>query len=371
MASTFLLPAEDIDHMIPLSTNPVLTEFQKELDGAYWRPDEIKFEKDITQWKTITQEERQLCENAIVEFNIWDNEVSKVYSGTGETFVKDITLPQLSMLYTQIASWEVIHARSYALMGTTLLGAKRMEELMSEKTRPAYITKKAKWFAENIKSRYDGPAVTTGGLQVSMTYNGGNPSLPSSWSDVSTQCVIPGKLSLDKLRDHARQVTVTCAVEGLFFQPKFTGIYWLKKRGLMEAFAHANELISRDEGLHFRLAAAYLKLLGHPLTVKETKTIFMEACELECEGIMEKHPSGLAGFSAESLCQYTRHTCDYLLTLVFEKPTRAYGVENPYSWLVSTAATRQTSFFERTVSEYDSRTIGPQDKLQIIEGDKW
>jgi ribonucleotide reductase beta subunit family protein with ferritin-like domain len=353
MAATFLLPSDDIDHLIPLETIPELAELQKELDGTYWRPDEIKFDKDIADWKGVLSDaERKICENAIVEFNVWDPLVSRVYSGSGDTFVHDVTLPQLLMMYTMIAGWEAIHTRSYAMMGNTLLGAKRMRELMATNV-PGYIQKKAKWFSDNIGSRYEGIKAHI----VGFAKDSGDEAYYN--------------VPRERLRDHARQVTVTAAIEGLFFQPKFTSIYWLKKKGLMPSFAFANELISRDEGLHFRVAAAYLKLLGYPLSVEETKEIFMQACELECEGIVETHPDGLSGLSSESLCQFTRYMCDCLLSLIFEKRTIAYGVDNPFPWMVSMAASRITSFFEKDVSEYDSRTIAPQDALNPIVGQKW
>lgn len=41
------------------------------------------------------------------------------------------------------------------------------------------------------------------------------------------------------------------AVEGIFFSGSFAAIFWLKKRGLMPGLTFSNELISRDEGLHW------------------------------------------------------------------------------------------------------------------------
>jgi ribonucleotide reductase beta subunit family protein with ferritin-like domain len=41
------------------------------------------------------------------------------------------------------------------------------------------------------------------------------------------------------------------AVEGIFFSGSFCAIFWIKKRGLMPGLTFSNELISRDEGLHW------------------------------------------------------------------------------------------------------------------------
>ena len=43
-------------------------------------------------------------------------------------------------------------------------------------------------------------------------------------------------------------------LEGVMFQGAFTCIFWLSKRNLMHGFTFSNELISRDEGLHYMFA---------------------------------------------------------------------------------------------------------------------
>ena len=48
----------------------------------------------------------------------------------------------------------------------------------------------------------------------------------------------------------AERLVAFAAVEGIFFSGSFCSIFWLKKRGLMPGLSFANELISRDEGLH-------------------------------------------------------------------------------------------------------------------------
>jgi ribonucleoside-diphosphate reductase subunit M2 len=342
----FLVPSTSLSQTIFTEDVPELKAIQEELDGTYWRPDEMDFSKDLEHWRTLlTASERQLVENAVLEFNIWDIVVGQVYTGGGSwtlgdnqggdvsSFVDEIKSIQLTSLYAMVAAWEVIHSRTYSLIGMTLLGRERMKFLVTSNL-PTYIQNKAKWYVESMKSNYTG--------------------------EVGTR---------EHIRDHARRVVVNCAVEGLFFQPKFTSIYWLKKKGLMPALAQANELISRDEGLHTRLAAVYYKLLGSPLTPQEITSIFTQAAELECEGVMETHPEDLVGLSKETLCQYVRHSCDFLLTMVNDRPLLAYNVPNPYQWMVSTSVTRQTSFFERRVTEYESR--GKSREKSLVFLDKW
>ena len=337
--SHFLVKSDSIGQVIFTDHIKEIEDMQKYLDGTYWRPDEIKFDKDIEHWRSLSPAMRKVCENAIIEFNVWDNEVSKTYSGGSDedsSFVSDIKLIQLTGLYTMVAGWEVIHSRSYSKMGTILLGEKRMSEIVLEANRPAYIAKKAAWYKENSKSRYVG-----------------EPGTP------------------EHVKDHCRRVLVTCAIEGLFFLPKFASINWIKKKQLLPGFTFANELIARDEGLHARIAGVYARLLGLPVKEKEAKRIFSEAAELECEGVMETHPDGLVGLSKEELCQYVRHSCDFLLTMVYGRPVTVYGVSNPFESMSGIAISRQTNFFEKDVSEYESRTLTTQETLQILNDGDW
>jgi ribonucleoside-diphosphate reductase subunit M2 len=79
------------------------------------------------------------------------------------------------------------------------------------------------------------------------------------------------------------------AVEGIFFSGSFAAIFWLKKRGLLPGLTFANELISRDEGLHTDFACLLFKTLKrrpHPHIVK---SIIMEAVKIEQEFVSGAH----------------------------------------------------------------------------------
>ena len=63
------------------------------------------------------------------------------------------------------------------------------------------------------------------------------------------------------------------AVEGIFFSGSFCSIFWLKKRGLMPGLSFANELISRDEGLHCDFACLLYSQLKHKLPLRSLQGI--------------------------------------------------------------------------------------------------
>ena len=77
------------------------------------------------------------------------------------------------------------------------------------------------------------------------------------------------------------RVIAFAAVEGIFFSGSFCSIFWLKKRGLMPGSVFANELISRDEGLHTEFAVLMYSMLKDKPSKDTILEIVKEAVELE------------------------------------------------------------------------------------------
>jgi len=65
----------------------------------------------------------------------------------------------------------------------------------------------------------------------------------------------------------AERLVAFAAVEGIFFSGSFCAIFWLKKSGKMPGLSLANELISRDEGMHRDFAILLYSKLLEPLSV--------------------------------------------------------------------------------------------------------
>jgi ribonucleotide reductase beta subunit family protein with ferritin-like domain len=86
------------------------------------------------------------------------------------------------------------------------------------------------------------------------------------------------------------------AVEGIFFSGFFCAIFWLKKCGLMPVLCFANELISRDEGLHCDFAChLHCAHLAHPATPLQIWQIVESAVQIEQEFIRDALPIHLIG----------------------------------------------------------------------------
>jgi hypothetical protein len=70
-------------------------------------------------------------------------------------------------------------------------------------------------------------------------------------------------------------------VEWIFFQGSFCAIFWLKKKGLMPGLCYANELISRDEGLHCIFACQLFSMLVNKPSEATVQQMVLDAVAAE------------------------------------------------------------------------------------------
>lgn len=327
----YLLPSNLIENLIYTPSDEGLKEIEQELNRTHWNETEVKMDNDESDWRSrVSESVKTVVVTATSEFLLFD---VMVMGETGEDgFAGEIVNIQLRAIYATVAHFEVIHSKTYSMIARCLIHRDDLLKLLHPDSRDETLKKKVKWYAENMTARYE----------------------------------IPG--SIDHVRDHARRVLVNCATEGLFFSSKFCSIHWIKRQGLLAGLTYSNELISRDEATHCRIAAAYYRRLGSPLPTEEAIDIFTQAAELECEGVLRTHPKDLPGLSQESLCQFIRYNCDFLLSVILKETKRHYGVKCPYDWMENIALQSQTNFFEKDVSDYQrTDTIVGTDAPVILD----
>jgi ribonucleoside-diphosphate reductase beta chain len=153
----------------------------------------------------------------------------------------------------------------------------------------------------------------------------------------------------------AERLVAFAAVEGIFFSGSFCSIFWLKKRGLMPGLSFANELISRDEGLHCDFACLLYSQLVHPLPESTVHAIIQHAVEIEKEFVVSALPVKLIGMNADLMCQYIEFVADRLLVAL--GCTKIYQASNPFDFMELISLQGKTNFFERRVSEYQKSGV--------------
>ena len=146
------------------------------------------------------------------------------------------------------------------------------------------------------------------------------------------------------------RVVAFVAVEGLFFSGSFCAIFWLKKRGLLPGVSFANELISRDEGMHTDFGCMMHSLLKNKPSKAKVYEIFRDAVAIEKEFITESLPCRLVGMNSNMMSQYIEFVADRLLTQLGHP--KIYNVSNPFPWMEMISMDGKTNFFERRVGDY-------------------
>lgn len=158
------------------------------------------------------------------------------------------------------------------------------------------------------------------------------------------------------------------AVEGIFFSGSFCSIFWLKKRGLMPGLSFANELISRDEGLHCDFACLLYSQLKNKLKLPLLQKIIRGAVDNEKEFVDKALPVKLIGMNANLMSQYIEFVADRLL-LALGSP-KIYQAENPFDFMEMISIPGKTNIFEKRVSEYHKPGLLSPKKKHLFKTDE-
>lgn len=163
-----------------------------------------------------------------------------------------------------------------------------------------------------------------------------------------------------------KRIVAGAITEGIFFSGSFASIFWLKQRGIMPGLTFSNELISRDEGLHYKFATLLYNYVKNRLSKEEAEEIVKEAVEIELEFMSSVLPVSMIGMNAESMHDYIKYVADRLLIdFGYEK---IYKVKNPFAFMELSSMQGKTNFFERRVGEYSriqsSSILETDDKLK-------
>ena len=162
----------------------------------------------------------------------------------------------------------------------------------------------------------------------------------------------------------AERLIAFAAVEGIFFSGSFCSIFWLKKRGLMPGLSFANELISRDEGLHCDFACLLYSKLKNQLSKKQVTDIITSAVTIEHEFVRDAIPVKLIGMNADMMCQYIEFVADRLLAAL--GCDKIYNVTNPFDFMEMISLQGKTNFFEKRVAEYQKAGVRGDKKDNVF-----
>ncbi|MCL4131464.1 UNVERIFIED_CONTAM: hypothetical protein GTU68_035462 [Idotea baltica] len=275
--------------------------------ACFWTAEEIDLSQDLTDWETLTDNERHFIKHVLAFFAASDGIVNE---NLVINFMKDVQVAEARCFYGFQIAIENIHAETYSLLiDTYIKDPKEKDYLFNAIENLECVSKKAKWAMK--------------------------------W--------------IEEAPTFAHRLIAFAAVEGIFFSGSFCSIFWLKNRGLMPGLAFSNELISRDEGLHCDFACLLFQMLNHKAPKEDVESIICEAVEFEKEFVTDALPVSLIGMNSELMCQYIEFVADRLLISLGND--KVYNATNPFPFMDLISLQGKTNFFEKRVGDYQKAGV--------------
>lgn len=281
--------------------------FYKKAVASFWTVDEIDFSKDRQDFESMTADEKRFITHVLAFFASSDGIVNE---NLAVNFYNHFDNAEIRAFLSMQLAIETIHSEAYAL---------QIEELVNE------IDEKNRLF-EAINNF---PSVELK-AKWALTY-------------VSGEYV-----------SQAQRLIAFVIVEGLFFASSFCAIYYFKGRNLMPGVSLANDLISRDETLHYEFSTyLYLNHNDDRLSQREVHAMFMDAFKVESQFISDLLPVGVAGMNRNLMIEYVKYVTNRLLIELKYDPLFPDVTNCPVDYMTMISLQTKENFFERKVSEYN------------------
>lgn len=168
-----------------------------------------------------------------------------------------------------------------------------------------------------------------------------------------------------------RIIAFAC-IEGIIFSSAFAGIYWLKRRNILQGLCKANEWIARDEAIHTRFAVALYHHMTSiwgpqsggvsPLSKERVHNIISSAVEVTEVFTRDAMNVDLVGIDANDMVEYIKCTADSLSSSLGYPSI--YNSVNPFDWMAIISLPNKTNFFEGRVTEYARE--GTKDNSEFV-----
>jgi ribonucleoside-diphosphate reductase beta chain len=281
-------------------THPDLWEFYKKAEKQTWVAEEIDLSKD--RYDDLTDSEKIYLKNILAFFAISDG---LVIDNLATNFMGEVDLLEAQYFYGHQTFIEQVHANGYSLLIESYIkdGKEKTDLFNSMETSPS-VSAKASWAEKWIN----------------------HPSFVH------------------------RLIAFAC-VEGISFSSVFAGVFWYRSRNKMEGLAAMNELIIRDETLHYEFAVnLYKNYVINRLTDEEVREIILSCCSVEEVFVKDSMPNGLMGITTDMMVQYVRYVTNVVLKDFGLAPE--FNVNNPLEYMARIGLSAKNNFFEQRVGQY-------------------
>lgn len=294
--------------LFPVEYDDVFEMYKRQV-ASFWTAEEIDFKQDLVDLAKLNESELHFITHILAFFAASDGIVMENLS---LRFTNDIPKPEVRAFYAFQNAMESIHGETYSLLIDTYVKdpAEKARLFGAVDHFPA-IGEKAAWGMRWIS---------------------------------------------DQAAPFAQRLVAFAIVEGIFFSASFCAIFWMRKRGLLPGLAFANQLISRDEGLHTEFACLLYSKLVNRLPAADVVAMIREAVDIEARFITESIPVSLIGMNSALMKEYIQYIADRLLQMLgYEK---IYNKSNPFEFMELSSMESKGNFFETRISEYSKAVLG-------------
>ena len=218
---------------------PVFEKLTQQQLGYFWRPEEVSLQKDRSDYKTLTKEQKHIYTSNLKYQIMLDSVQGR---GPGMAFLPYCSLPELESAMTVWETMEMIHSRSYTHI------IKNVYPDPSEVFNTILGDEKILSRAESVTSAYNEL------INHAHEYDSGN-----IWR-MATEGHISGTYDRKELkRKLYRAILNVNILEGIRFYVSFACSFAFGELKIMEGSAKIISLIARDESQHLVLTQQIIK----------------------------------------------------------------------------------------------------------------
>jgi ribonucleoside-diphosphate reductase beta chain len=303
-------------------TYPWAMELYNQAVANTWFPNEIQLGEDISDFKSMTDEERHALTYLMSYFNPNELLVNKALAFGVYPY---INAPE-AHLYLAKQMWEEAnHCMSFEYVLETF-PIDREEAYENHVSVPS-MARKEEFEVEYIRR------MTEQTLDISTT---------------------EGK------KDFVRNlVAYNVILEGIWFYSGFMVALSFRQRNLLRNFGSLMDWIIRDESLHLKFGINLILTvleenedLQTEEFANEIRQMILDAVEMEEDYNRDLFPGGILGLNANYVNQYVKYLADRRLEELGFEPV--YNVSNPAKWMAAANDTLQlVNFFESTNTSYE------------------
>lgn len=298
---------------------PEAYAYYKKAVATFWTVDEVDFSVDAAQFNTLNDNEKSFLGLVLAFFAASDGIVNE---NLALSFYDYFDNAEIRAFYSMQMAVEAIHSETYSLLIETLIPTEtEKHRLFSSLETSPIIAKKAEWARR--------------------------------WID-------------NKEASHAQKLIAFIIVEGLFFCGSFAAIFFFRQRGLLPGLCFTNDLISRDESLHFQFGIYLYNTFfnSQRLDQSTVQDMFKEALSLESEFMSECLKIDMIGLSNDQMNKYLEYMSNRLLIMLQYDPLSDV-LDNPLSFMATISLDSKVNFFERKNSQYNKIVVQKKDDFAL------